>query len=372
MKEATVLQWYAEPGCSVNKGDPLVQVELDKATMDLEAPDSGTLDRIVAHPDAVVRVGELLAEFDITEEITPPPLPTTVVETSSSPAVPPTPSKRNDGTRGRRLSPAARRRARESAAAKPATHPETIENGAESVPHLRSSTAPDESARFVALNSLQRSKAERITDSHRSIVQVTTVTDVDMTEIARLRERIPVSVTAIVIKAAVQAVPAFPLINARLEGSAIVLNKTIDMGVAVATEAGLITPVIRNAESKTLARIERDVTELEQQARKHGLSSSGFGDATMTVSNLGALGSLLFTPIVVEPQSAALGVGRITELPVVRDGQMAVRDIMYLCLSYDHRFIDGAIAVGYLQRVRAFLEDPFDLLWDTAEEKNIQ
>jgi pyruvate/2-oxoglutarate dehydrogenase complex dihydrolipoamide acyltransferase (E2) component len=185
-----------------------------------------------------------------------------------------------------------------------------------------------------------------------------------MTEIVRLRERIPASFTAFVVKAAARSVSDFPLINATLEQDHIVLNPHVHMGVAVARDDGLLVPVIRHAEGKSLAQIQREIQAYSDRAQSRTLSIEEMRDPTMTVTNSGVFGSLLFTPIIVTPQSATLGMGKVAPTPVVREGQITVREIMYLCLSYDHRFLDGAIAVRYLQRVKACLEDPITLLWD--------
>ncbi len=219
----------------------------------------------------------------------------------------------------------------------------------------------------LPLGDLRRAMAQRMTASHQSIVQATTVADVDMTEIVRLRERIPASYTAFVIKAATMSISDFPLINATLEQDTIVLKPHVHMGVAVARDDGLLVPVIRHAESKSLAQIHREIEAYSSRALSRGLTVEEMRGPTMTVTNSGVFGSLLFTPIIVTPQSATLGMGKVAPTPVVRDGQIAVREIMYLCLSYDHRFLDGAIAVRYLQKVKAYLEDPITLLWDEEQ-----
>jgi pyruvate/2-oxoglutarate dehydrogenase complex dihydrolipoamide acyltransferase (E2) component len=210
----------------------------------------------------------------------------------------------------------------------------------------------------LPLQGFRRAMAQRMTASHQAIVQGTTVVDVDMTETVRLRERVPVSLTAFVIKAAAQAALEFPLVNASLEEDAIVLKKQVDMGVAVATEEGLLVPVVRRAETQSLTQIHRELEELAQRARDRALTAEELSNPSMTVTNSGVFGSLLFLPIVVLPQSVTLGMGKVASTPVVRAGQIVARDIMYLSLGYDHRFLDGAIAVRYLQRVKGFLEEP--------------
>jgi len=238
-------------------------------------------------------------------------------------------------------------------AAHPAAPPEEALTGREST--------------VLPLGDLRRVMVQRMTASHQTIVQATTVADVDMTEIVRLRERIPASFTAFVIKAATKSVSDFPLINASLEQDTIVLNPYVHMGVAVSRDDGLLVPVIRHAETKSLAQIHRAVEACSDRAHSRTLTVEEMGGPTMTVTNSGVFGSLLFTPIVVAPQSATLGMGKVAPTPVVRDGQITVREIMYLCLSYDHRFLDGAIAVRYLQKVKAYLEDPITLSWDEGQ-----
>ena len=240
---------------------------------------------------------------------------------------------------------------------------------AESLQALQLVTTPgagtgERETTVLPLKGIQRSMSERMTISHQTIVQATTVADVDMTAIAELRKRIPASYTAFVVKAAANAVTEYPLINSSLEDDSIVIKKHVDMGVAVAAKEGLMVPVLRHAEGKSLAQIHGEVEDLASRARSRALKSSELLGPTMTVTNSGAFGSLLFTPIIVLPQSATLGMGKVAPTPVVREGQIVVRSIMYLCLSYDHRFLDGAVAVRYLQRVRALLEDPISLLWD--------
>lgn len=383
MREAKVVQWLAAQGDVVKKGQALVSVELDKATMDLEAPEAGVLSQILAPAETMVTVGDLLAVISTTDE--------SAVEgvqaSAQQPTVPRLTKAKEYVTERRRVSPVARKLAKEhgldidqiegtgpGGAVVAADVRRLLEaQSIEAAPTAQPVTAAEISASgpettILPLGSVQRSMRERMKSSHQTIVQATTVADVDMTEIARLRERIPASFTAFVIKAAAKAVAEFPLVNASLQEDFIVLKKHVHMGVAVATKDGLLVPVIRRAEGKTLAQVHRELKELSDRARSRTLKVEELSGPTMTVTNSGVFGSLLFTPIVVLPQSATLGMGRVAPTPVVREGRIVIRDIMYLCLSYDHRFLDGAVAVRYLQRVRAYLEDPISLLWDGEEQ----
>lgn len=382
MQRARVVQWLVVPGDVVKKGQPLVTVEIDKATLDVEAPEAGTVSRILALAETTAMVGEPLAVISTADEV--------AVEKDQAPAQAPTVPEpvqvKEHETRRRRVSPVARKLIAEHG-----LNVDQIEGTgpggaivAQDVRHLLEtqdvkapSPAPpvttvktpfgEPETTLLPLEGVRYSMAQRMKSSHQTIVQTSTVTDVDMTKVARLRERIPASLTAFVIKAAAKAVAECPLVNASLEEDKIALKKHVHMGVAVATNDGLIVPVIRHAESKTLAQIHEELEELSGRARCRALKVEELTGPTMTVTNSGVFGSLLFSPIVVLPQSITLGMGRVTPTPVVRDGQIVIREIMYLCLSYDHRFLDGAIAAPYLQRVRAYLEKPISLLWDGQE-----
>jgi pyruvate/2-oxoglutarate dehydrogenase complex dihydrolipoamide acyltransferase (E2) component len=284
---------------------------------------------------------------------------------------------------GRKISPVARRLAKEhglNVDQVAGTGPGGTITKADVQRHLEApretqpATAEEESLEepkisVIPLGDVRRVMSQRLTTSHQSIVQATTVADVDMTEIVRLRQRIPASFTAFVVKAAARAVAAYPFINASLDDDQIHLHNSVHMGVAVSLDEGLLVPVIRHAEHKSLAQIHQEIKDLSERARGRGLSAEELSGATMTITNSGVFGSLLFTPIIVAPQSATLGMGKVAPTPVVREGQIVARDILYLCLSYDHRFLDGAIAVRYLQKVRAHLEDPIALLWDGQEKR---
>ena len=384
MQEATIVQWLVAEGDVVKQGQPLVTVEVDKAVIDFEAPEAGVVSRIIAPAETVMKVGATLAEISIADEsaiegaqgrgdVTPP----------LASAVPNPAAVKEQATGRPKVSPLARRLAEEHSlpldqikgtgpggAVVVADVHSLLEAQDIEVPSTTQTLPPAELSEgepettILPLGSVQRSMVQRMESSHQTIVQATTVTDVDMTEVVRLRECIPASFTAFVIKAATGAAIEFPLINASLEKDSIVLKKHVHMGVAVETEEGTLVPVIRQAEGKSLAHIHQELKALADRARSRTLKIEELSGPTMTVTNSGVLGALLFTPIIVLPQSATLGMGRVTPTPVVREAQIVIRDIMYLCLSYDHRFLNGAIAVRYLQRVKAYLEDPISLLWD--------
>jgi pyruvate/2-oxoglutarate dehydrogenase complex dihydrolipoamide acyltransferase (E2) component len=185
---------------------------------------------------------------------------------------------------------------------------------------------------------------------------VTTVVDVDMTEVATRRKATGAAYTAYVLWAAARALREFPILNASLEGERILVKKDIHVGVAVALEGGLVVPVIRHADRKSVEEISREMDVLAARARAGQLEPDALTGGTFTVTNSGAFGSLFFTPIINHPEVAILGMGKVADAPAVRDGQLVIRTVMHLCLSYDHRVVDGAPAVQFLQAVKDCLE----------------
>ena len=410
MQEGQIVEWLVSPGQAVAKGQPLVRIEIDKATMDLEAPEAGTVSQICVPAGTAAEVGALLAVIgpggagagDLAgaepgEECapagpTPAGAPADVeVSPAAKDGAPPEqgaagaaraedPPSEAARTGRRRASPLARKLAAENGvdlAGIQGTGP----GGAVVVEDVRArlgdtteprippgaplpAAAHTPQTRALPLNQMQRSMSRRLSESHQQVVQGTTITDVDMSEVVRLRQRVPAGFTAFVVAAASRAVAEFPLINSTLDGDQALLHEHVDMGVAVATDQGLLVPVVRRAETRSLPALQREITELAERARQQRLEVAELSDPTLTVTNSGALGTLFFAPVVALPQSATLGMGRVEPTPVVRDGQVVIREIMYLCLSYDHRFLDGTVAVRYLQRVRALLEDPLSFLWD--------
>jgi pyruvate/2-oxoglutarate dehydrogenase complex dihydrolipoamide acyltransferase (E2) component len=210
----------------------------------------------------------------------------------------------------------------------------------------------------IPLTGLRRRIAERLSLSRQTAADVTTVVDVDMTEVAALRSGSGLSYTAYVLWATAQALREFPILNASLDGDRILVRRDIHLGVAVALEKGLVVPVIRSADQKSAEQISREMEEAAVRARDGQLGPDELTGSTFTVTNSGAFGSLLFTPIINQPEVAILGMGKVADTPVVRAGAIVARKIMYLCLTYDHRVVDGAPAVQFLQAVKRRLEQP--------------
>jgi pyruvate/2-oxoglutarate dehydrogenase complex dihydrolipoamide acyltransferase (E2) component len=379
-----VVEWLKSPGERVEAGELLFRALSEKATVEVEAPASGVLLSIIVSPGHEVPLGTLLGWIGEPGETLPgeaQSLPATVAarepQTSASMAPVPAPPGKV------RASPAARRLA--------ADHQIALEQLVGSGPggtitpadvqralHARavSPTAPvtqvppeplELGERLDVLTGIQRAMLSRMTQNLQTIAQATTVAEVDMTEIVRLRPTVPATLTAWVILAVTRALADYPILNASLRDDGVLHHTSVNVGVSVESEAGLLTPVIRRADTLGLAHIHRELGRLADAARAGTLAPDDMQGATFTVTNSGVLGSVLYTPMIVPPQSAILGMGRLAKIPVVREeggeDRILIRSMMYLCLSYDHRFIYGGTAVRCLQRVRALLEQPAALVW---------
>jgi pyruvate/2-oxoglutarate dehydrogenase complex dihydrolipoamide acyltransferase (E2) component len=373
MTQGRIVQWLKREGDRVEEGEALVSVETDKAEVEIQAPQSGILRRVLVAPGEDADVGAPLAILGQAGEdiqglletagkkapgpvAAAPPVPS---GEAAAPAAPVSPGKRQP------VSPAARRLARElgvETSLVVGTGPgglvtegdvRAFAAGGEAAPPVEAA----ESVQVIPLTGRRRRMAERLALSRRTAADVTTVADVDMTGVAALRKASGFSYTAYVVWAAARALREFPILNASLGEDRILLKRDIHIGVAVALEQGLVVPVIRFADRKDVGGISREIDELAARAQDGRLTPDELTGSTFTVTNSGAFGSLLFTPIINPPEVAILGMGKVAEAPVVRGGEIVVRKVMYLCLSYDHRVVDGAPAVRFLQAVKRRLEE---------------
>ncbi|MFI5342221.1 MAG: dihydrolipoamide acetyltransferase family protein [Candidatus Methylomirabilales bacterium] len=374
MTQGRIVEWLKREGEAVKEGEPLVSIESDKAEVELQAPQSGILRQVLLGAGEEADVGtplailaeageniEALLEQALKKAPRPvaAPLPVPSSETAG-PAVSVSPGKRQP------VSPAARRVARELGV----EISQVVGTGAGGlvteadvrVFAAKGKAAPAveaaENVQVIPLTGLRRRIAERVSLSRRTAADVTTVADVDMSEVAALRTTSGFSYTAYVAWAAAQTLREFPILNASLVEDRILVKRDIHLGVAVALDQSLVVPVIRSADRKPVGEISREIDELAARARDGKLTPDELKGSTFTVTNSGAFGSLLFTPIINQPEVAILGMGKVADTPVVRDGAIVVRKVMYLCLSYDHRVVDGAPAVQFLQAVKRRMEQP--------------
>ena len=369
MSEAKVVRWCKREGEEIEKGQPLLEVETDKAAVEIEAVASGYVLKVLAQEGEVVKVDELLAvigqpgeEIKLAEPSGPAAVQPETAATSANKVAGPAVIRR------RAVSPAARRKAE-------AAHIDinrVVGTGPDGLvtekdvlqfmeqtalkPGVRQSKYGEEEV--VPLSGIRKAMAERVDLSRKTVAQTTTFAEVDMTEVLDRRRKTQMPVTSYVLRAAIIAIKDFPLVNSSLVDNNIILKKYINLGVAVSTDQGLVVPVIHNAEAKTIEEIAKRVEELAEKARRGQLALADVSDGTFSVTNSGVFGSLFFAPIINYPESAIIGMGKVMKMPVVRDDQIVIRSMMHLSLSYDHRVIDGATAVSFLQRVKQVLEVP--------------
>jgi 2-oxoglutarate dehydrogenase E2 component (dihydrolipoamide succinyltransferase) len=414
--EATVGRWFKKPGEAVKADEPLVELETDKVTVEVPAPAAGVLGDILAMQGATVAIGSLLAALNEGGGVSvaapapaaaPPPKaeapakpasaakPAPAKSTSTASAPPPAPAARKvlaeaqidpdavagSGRRGQVLKEdalaavAAKKPAlAQSPAQSPAPHAERRESPSTPVPvpiqELRVPTTMGEPGREerVKMSRLRQTIARRLKDAQNTAAMLTTFNDVDMSAVMALRSQykdlfekrhgVKLGFMGFFVKACVQALREIPAVNAEIDGEDIIYKNYYHIGVAVGTDRGLVVPVLREADRLSLAETEITIAEYGRRARDGKLSIEDMQGGTFTISNGGVYGSMLSTPILNAPQSGILGMHRIEERPVVKNGQIVARPMMYLALSYDHRVVDGKEAVTFLVRVKECLEDP--------------
>jgi len=388
--EATVGKWFKKTGEAVRADEPLVELETDKVTLEVNAPGAGVLSEIAAETGETVSIGALLGQLSGGAATTAPakaeapkaaPAPS-----SSASAMPPAPSaakiaaeqkidlsgvagsgKRGQVLKGDVLAAAA-------APAAPAPAP-VIAPPATPVPAPRVTT-PDDSAREerVRMTKLRQTIARRLKDAQNTAAMLTTFNEVDMTEVMAMRTRYKdafekkhgakLGFMGFFVKACVQALKEIPAVNAEIDGADLVYKNYYHVGIAVGTDKGLIVPVVRDCDQLSVAGIEKAIADYGKRAREGQLKLEELQGGTFTITNGGIYGSLMSTPILNAPQSGILGMHKIQERPVVVAGKIEIRPMMYLALSYDHRVVDGKEAVTFLVRVKEALEDPARLVLD--------
>jgi 2-oxoglutarate dehydrogenase E2 component (dihydrolipoamide succinyltransferase) len=385
VSEATIAKWFKKPGDVVKADEPLLELETDKVTLEVNAPSSGVLAEITAKDGETVSPGALLGQISeggATAAAPPkapansPVAPQGVKKASSS--MPPAPAAAKvaadagidlsnvagSGKRGQVL------KGDVLAAAVHATAPISA-----LVP-ARAPSPVDDAAREerVRMTKLRQTIARRLKDAQNTAAMLTTFNEVDMTEVMALRTRykdlfekkhgVKLGFMSFFAKACVQALKELPAVNAEIDGSDIVYKNYYHIGIAVGTEKGLVVPVVREADTLNLAQIEKTIGDFGRRARDGQLKIDEMQGGTFTITNGGIYGSLMSTPILNAPQSGILGMHKIQERPMVIGGKLEIRPMMYLALSYDHRIVDGKEAVTFLVRVKEALEDPARLVLD--------
>ncbi len=409
--EATIGKWFKKPGDAVAVDEPLVELETDKVTIEVPAPAAGVLGEISAKDGDTVAVGALLGEIKegaaaAAKAAAPSAAKSSAAAVKAPPAAQPAAPKlaaaaavkSSDAPSDAPLAPSVRKLATESgvdaasvagsgkdgrvtkgdmlaAIERAAAQPTPVAATAAAV-QLRAPTPPDDAAREerVRMTRLRQTIARRLKDAQNAAAMLTTFNEVDMGHVMALRTQyrdlfekkhgVKLGFMGFFVRACVQALKEIPAVNAEIDGADIVYKNYYHIGIAVGTERGLVVPVVRDCDVKSLAEIEKAIADFGHRARDGALKIEEMQGGTFTITNGGIYGSLMSTPILNAPQSGILGMHKIAERPMVVAGKIEVRPMMYLALSYDHRLVDGREAVTFLVRVKECLEDPARLVLD--------
>jgi 2-oxoglutarate dehydrogenase E2 component (dihydrolipoamide succinyltransferase) len=386
--DATLVAWHKKPGDTVSRDENLVDLETDKVVLEVPAPAAGVIKELKAQNGATVTSGQLLAILEEGAAAATAPAATAPrpAAKSSAKAEPASAAKTASAEK---LAPSVRRLVEEHQLDAGAiegsgrdgriTKSDVLSHLAPKAPAIAAaSQAPalvpsaGRGERRVAMTRLRTRIAERLIQAQSTAAMLTTFNEVDLKAVNELRARYKdrfekehgarLGFMSFFVKAAIEALRRFPLVNASVDGSDIVYHEFYDIGVAVSTDRGLIVPVLRDADALSFGEIEKAVLGYASRAREGSLTLEELTGGTFTITNGGVFGSLLSTPILNMPQSAILGMHKIQERPVVVGGEIVVRPMMYLALTYDHRLIDGREAVQFLVAVKDALEDPARLL----------
>ena len=410
--EATVARWAKKPGDRVAKDEVLVELETDKVNLEVAAQEDGVLTDIAAEEGATVNPGQVLGHLGAASGAparspalataaaapaaaraeAPPPKPAPAAPPQAEPERPLSPSVRRivaenrldpatiagtgkDGriTKGDALAALEARAAPPPAAAPraapPSTSPSTSPAPAAKAPEPRPLQDREERVRMTRL---RQTIARRLKEAQETAAMLTTFNEVDMSAVMAMRAHykdafekrhgVRLGFMSFFVKACVAALKEVPAVNAEIDGADLIYKNHYDIGVAVGTERGLVVPVLRDADAKSLAEIEKGIGELGAKARDGTLALDDLQGGTFTISNGGVYGSLMSTPILNQPQSGILGMHKIQDRPMAVSGQVVIRPMMYLALSYDHRVVDGQGAVTFLVKVKEFVEDPQRML----------
>ncbi|MFN2348758.1 MAG: 2-oxoglutarate dehydrogenase complex dihydrolipoyllysine-residue succinyltransferase [Thioalkalivibrio sp.] len=392
--DATIVTWHKQGGDAVQRDEILLDIETDKVVLEVPAPQDGVLDEILAPEGEVVTAGQVVGKLgagtgaskadkpaennpaEKAEESAPteaPPLSPAVRKLVAEHDLEPS-AIEGSGRDGRILKEDVLRHVEQQGAAK------TSEKTAAPAPRTEApapaaSTPPGQRAeRRVPMTRLRARIAERLLEVQQSAAILTTFNEVNMAPVMDMRARhkegfekrhgVRLGFMSFFVRAATEALKRFPEVNASIDGKDIVYHGYFDIGIAVSSPRGLVVPVLRDTDGLSMAEVEKGINELGEKAKSGGLTMEDLTGGTFTISNGGVFGSLLSTPIINPPQSAILGMHTIQERPVAEKGQVLIRPMMYLALSYDHRLVDGREAVQFLVTIKSLLEDPAKLLLD--------
>jgi 2-oxoglutarate dehydrogenase E2 component (dihydrolipoamide succinyltransferase) len=393
--EATIGKWFKKPGDAVAVDEPLVELETDKVTIEVPAPAAGVLSDIAAKDGDTVAVGAVLGQIKEGAGAAAA-MPAEPAPKASHPPAPPKPAAAPSAAMP--LAPSVRKIAAETgmdaaavsgtgkdgrvtkgdmlaAIERAAAQPTPVAQSAAAV-QVRAPSLADDAAREerVKMTRLRQTIARRLKDAQNTAAMLTTFNEVDMGHVMALRTQyrdlfekkhgVKLGFMGFFVRACVQALKEIPAVNAEIDGADIIYKNYYHLGIAVSTERGLVVPVVRDCDAKSLAEIEKTIADFGRRARDGALKIDELQGGTFTITNGGIYGSLMSTPILNAPQSGILGMHKIQERPMAVAGKIEVRPMMYLALSYDHRIVDGREAVTFLVRAKECLEEPARLVLD--------
>jgi len=378
VSEATIGKWYKKSGDPVQIDEPLVELETDKVTVDVPAPANGTLAQILAQTGETVAAGSLLGNIASGEGVVSSlsetsPAPVTSTPSSSATMSNPAPSAakllaENNLTASQIQGSGKREQVLKGDVLA------ALDQGASATIPVQVTPPQAQREERVRMTKLRQTIAKRLKDVQNTAAMLTTFNEVDMSAVMELRKRyrdlfekkhgIKLGFMGLFTKAVCHALKEIPAVNAEIDGDEIVYKNYAHIGIAVGTDKGLVVPVVRDANTMSIAEIEKEIGRLGKLARDGKLALDDMRGGTFTITNGGIYGSLMSTPIINAPQSAILGMHAIKERPIAVDGAVVIRPMMYLALSYDHRIIDGQEAVTFLVRIKESLENPERLVLD--------
>jgi 2-oxoglutarate dehydrogenase E2 component (dihydrolipoamide succinyltransferase) len=361
VNEATIVRWLKDDGAHVEADEVVLELETEKAAMEVQAETAGRLSVVVA-AGARVQPGQVVGQ--ITEEAAEGKAPAAREPATKKPvpakALPEEPARAAERTARAAPAPHPAPAARAAPAAAPAPTPRDGDG--------RRPAEPEADVERVPMTPLRRTIAARLVEAQRTAAILTTFNEIDLGELQALRARhrerfrarhgVDLGLMSLFSRAVIHALREVPIVNARIDGTDIVYQRRVHLGIAVSTPRGLVVPVVRGADGLSLAELERAIGAVAQRARDGKLVPDDLAGGTFTITNGGVFGSLLSTPILNPPQSGILGMHKIEDRPVARAGEIVIRPMMYVALSYDHRLVDGEQAVTYLVRVKEALEEP--------------
>ena len=385
--DGTVANWVKKEGESVDQDEIIAEIETDKVVLEVVAPSNGVLTKIIKHEGDIVNSAEIIGEFDETAVKIKEEKISKEVNLQSSNAEEDDP-KIKDDVNHKKSGPAAKKLIVENnldsslikasgknqriTKADVINHLESKSPAMESSDNASSISSSNRPEKRVPMSRLRNTIAKRLVSVQQETAMLTTFNEVDMLPIKELRAKygqefekqhgIKLGFMGFFIIAAVQALKKFPIVNASIDGSDVIYHGYQDIGVAVSTERGLVVPIIKDADTKSLPELEKSILEYSEKARDSKLTIEEMQGGTFTISNGGVFGSLLSTPILNAPQTAILGMHSIQDRPVAINGEVVIRPMMYLAMSYDHRLLDGKEAVRFLVSIKEQLESPERLL----------